>query len=418
MAYMSVFFCNFAFMKPRIIIDANIPYIRGAFDDVADVEYLVAKDITHDKAMNADALIVRTRTRCNAELLEGTRVKMIATATIGIDHIDTEYCDTHGILWTNAPGCNAESVAQWVSSALAVWANEYNCSLVGKTIGIIGHGHVGKRVERLAQKLGMKVLLNDPPLALEHPDRYVDLHTIARECDVITFHTPLTREGEFATYHLADEEFFEIIKKRTKQHTPPPCGTSPKTGEEYKSSPLIINAARGGIINENALLSYLNSHDNLSYSPPKLGGVVEDRGGNNSSFYRQRLKDLRFLTPHSSFANFAIDCWDGEPETNSELREKALIATPHIAGYSADGKYNASQQVVEAVAKALNIKPNTIEGLSEKKTTNKEGDELKDELLNNYNILADSDALKVEPEKFEYFRSNYPVRRELYIMHN
>ena len=381
MAYMSVFFCNFAFMKPKIIIDANIPYIRGAFDDVADVEYLVAKDITHNKAMNADALIVRTRTRCNAELLDGTCVKMIATATIGIDHIDTEYCDTHNIQWTNAPGCNAESVAQWVGSALAVWANKHNCSLVGKTIGIIGHGHVGKRVERLAHKLGMNVLLNDPPLALENPDRYVDLHTIARECDVITFHTPLTREGEFPTYHLADEEFFEIIKKRTKQHTPPPFGTSPKTGEEYKSSPLIINAARGGIINENALLSHLSQLSTFNFQ----------------------------------LSNIAIDCWNGEPETNPELRQHALIATPHIAGYSADGKYNASQQVIEAVAKALNITPNTIEGLSEKKTTDKEGDELKDELLNNYNILADSDALKAEPEKFEYFRSNYPVRRELYI---
>ena len=381
MAYMSVFFCNFAFMKPRIIIDANIPYIRGAFDDVADVEYLVAKDITHNKAMNADALIVRTRTRCNAELLDGTCVKMIATATIGIDHIDTEYCDTHNIQWTNAPGCNAESVAQWVGSALAVWANEHNCSLAGKTIGIVGHGHVGKRVERLAHKLGMNVLLNDPPLALENPDKYVDLHTIARECDVITFHTPLTREGEFPTYHLADEEFFEIIKKRTKQHTPPPFGTSPKTGEEYKSSPLIINAARGGIINENALLSHLSQLSTFNFQ----------------------------------LSNIAIDCWNGEPETNPELRQHALIATPHIAGYSADGKYNASQQVIEAVAKALNITPNTIEGLSEKKTTDKEGDELKDELLNNYNILADSDALKAEPEKFEYFRSNYPVRRELYI---
>ena len=121
------------------------------------------------------------------------------------------------------------------------------------------------------------------------------------------------------------------------------------------------------------------------------------------------------LTPYSLLLDFAIDCWDGEPETNTELRTKALIATPHIAGYSADGKYNASQQVIEAVAKTLNIIPNTIEGLSEKKTTDKEGDELKDELLNNYNILADSDALKAKPEKFEHFRSNYPIRRELYI---
>ena len=365
MAQISVFFCNFAFMKPRIIIDANIPYIRGAFDDVADVEYLVAKEITHNKVMNADAVIVRTRTRCNADLLEGTRVKMVATATIGIDHIDTNYCDAHDIRWINAPGCNAESVAQWVGSALAVWANEHNCSLVDKTIGIVGHGHVGKRVERLAHKLGMNVLLNDPPLALKNPDKYVDLQTIARECDVITFHTPLTREGEFPTYHLADEKFFKTLQENNHNNTPS----------------LIINAARGGIINENALLSHLSQLSTFNFQ----------------------------------LSNIAIDCWDGEPETNSELRQHALIATPHIAGYSADGKYNASQQVIEAVAKALNITPNTIEGLSEKKTTDKEGDELKDELLNNYNILVDSDALKAEPEKFEHFRSNYPTRRELRI---
>ena len=379
---MSVFFRNFAFMKPKIIIDANIPYIRGAFDSVAEVEYLVAKEITHEKVMGADALIVRTRTQCNAELLDNSKVKFIATATIGIDHIDTEYCDTHGIKWTNAPGCNAESVAQWVGSTLAVWANKQGCSLVGKTIGIVGHGHVGKRVERLAHKLGMKVLLNDPPLAIDNPNKYVDLHTIASECDVVTFHTPLTKEGEFATYHLADEEFFEIIKKRSKSLTENISSHTEFT-EHTESvllhSPLIINAARGGIINEKTLLKSL-------------------------------------LTPHSSLlTDIAIDCWEGEPETNDELRNRALIATPHIAGYSADGKYNASQQVIEAVAKFFGLQPEAIDGLPPKKTTNAANDELKDLLLNNYNILADSDALKAEPEKFEYFRSNYPVRRELYI---
>lgn len=338
-------------MKKKIIIDANIPYIRGAFDNVADVEYLVAKDITHDIAMTADALIVRTRTRCNAELLKGTRVKMVATATIGIDHIDTDYCDTHNIAWTNAPGCNAESVAQWVGSALSVWADKQGCSLIGKTIGIVGHGHVGTRVEQLARLLGMKVLLNDPPKALTNPERYVDLLTIAKECDVITFHTPLTTEGEFATLELANENFFSNIQKDT----------------------FIINAARGGIIDEKALLN--------------------------------------------SGCECAIDCWCGEPETNPELREKALIATPHIAGYSADGKYNASQQVIVAVAKALDIIPCSIEGLPEWESTNAKGDELRKLLLENYNILQDSEALKAEPEKFEWFRSNYPIRRELNIMH-
>ena len=334
-------------MKPRIIIDANIPYIRGTFDKVAEVEYLTAKEITPQKVKSANALIIRTRTLCNADLLDSSNVKFIATATIGTDHIDTDYCKTHNIAWTNAPGCNAESVAQWVGSVLAVWSNKHNCSLSGKTIGIVGHGHVGKRVERLARLLGMNVLLNDPPLALEKPDQYVDLQTIAHQCDVITFHTPLTKEGKFATFGLGGEEFFKQINKGT----------------------LIINAARGGIIDEGALLK--------------------------------------------SGCECAIDCWYGEPETNPELRKKALIATPHIAGYSADGKFNASQQVIEAVANFFNIQPKTIEGLPSKLTTTATDDTLKEQLLHNYNILTDSDALKSEPHKFEHFRSNYPIRREL-----
>ena len=334
-------------MKPRIIIDANIPYIRGTFDKVAEVEYLTAKEITPQKVKSADALIIRTRTLCNADLLDSSNVKFIATATIGTDHIDTDYCEAHNIAWTNAPGCNAESVTQWVGSVLAVWSNKHNCSLSGKTIGIVGHGHVGKRVERLARLLGMNVLLNDPPLALEKPDQYVDLQTIAHQCDVITFHTPLTKEGKFATFGLGGEEFFKQINKGT----------------------LIINAARGGIIDEGALLK--------------------------------------------SGCECAIDCWYGEPETNPELREKALIATPHIAGYSADGKHNASQQVIKAVANFFNIQPETIEGLPPKLTTTATDDTLKEQLLHNYNILTDSDALKSEPHKFEHFRSNYPIRREL-----
>ena len=348
-------------MKPRIIIDANIPYIRGTFDKVAEIEYLTAKEITPQKVKSADALIIRTRTLCNADLLDSSNVKFIATATIGTDHIDTDYCNAHNIAWTNAPGCNAESVAQWVGSVLAVWSNKHNCSLSGKTIGIVGHGHVGKRVERLARLLGMNVLLNDPPLALENPDQYVDLQTIAHQCDVITFHTPLTRTGQFATYHLADEDFFRILQENKPTHTPS----------------LIINAARGGIIDEKVLQNSL-------------------------------------LTPHSSLlTDIAIDCWYGEPETNPELREKALIATPHIAGYSADGKHNASQQVIEAVANFFNIQPETIEGLPPKLTTTATDDTLKEQLLHNYNILTDSDALKSEPHKFEHFRSNYPIRREL-----
>ena len=364
MAYMSVFFCNFAFMKPRIIIDANIPYIRGAFDDVAEVEYLVAKDITHDKAMNADALIVRTRTQCNAALLEGSCVKMIATATIGIDHIDTEYCDTHNIQWTNAPGCNAESVAQWVGSALAVWANEHNCSLVGKTIGIVGHGHVGKRVERLAHKLGMNVLLNDPPLALENPDKYVDLHTIARECDVITFHTPLTREGKFATHHLADEEFFMLM----------PPGA------------IFINAARGEVINEDALIA----------ASPKLGAVV-------------------------------IDTWCNEPNINEDLLEITDIATPHIAGYSYQGKENATIMAVRAVARYMGFKalryyrPRFDEEGHEPVKLDLKGKnhgEIAAVFQYNYPIFTDDFRLRMNLAGFEKLRAEYQYRREIVYVDN
>ena len=336
-------------MKPRIIIDANIPYIQGTFDKVAEVEYLNAKEITPQKVKSADALIIRTRTLCNADLLDSSNVKLIATATIGIDHIDTNYCNTHNITWTNAPGCNAESVAQWVGSVLAVWSNKHNCPLSGKTIGIVGHGHVGKRVEQLARLLEMNILLNDPPLAINNPEQYVDLQTIAHQCDIITFHTPLTQKGEFATYNLGGKEFFKHVKENT----------------------LIINAARGWIIDEESLLK--------------------------------------------SKCECAIDCWAGEPKTNAKLRAKALIATPHIAGYSADGKLNATQQVVQAVANFFNIQPETIKGLPPKSTTTATGDTLKDQLLQNYNILADSNTLKSEPDKFEHFRSNYPVRRELKI---
>ena len=350
-------------MKPKIIIDANIPYIRGTFDKVAEVKYLTAKEITPAKVKSADALIIRTRTLCNADLLDSSNVKFIATATIGTDHIDTDYCDAHNIAWTNAPGCNAESVAQWVGSVLAVWSNKHNCSLSGKTIGIVGHGHVGKCVERLARLLGMNVLLNDPPLAINTPEQYVDLQTIVRQCDIITFHTPLTRTGQFATYHLFNAQCI--------MHNAQLPNNSPR---------LIINAARGGIIDEKALLNTL------------------------STLNSQLSTDI------------AIDCWEGEPETNPELREKVLIATPHIAGYSADGKFNASQQVIKAVADFFNIQPETIEGLPTKSTTTATGDTLKDQLLHNYNILTDSDALKSEPHKFEHFRSNYPIRREINII--
>ena len=152
-------------MKPSIIIDINIPFIKGLLDEVAHTEYLTAQEMTDDSVKHADALIVRTRTHCNAGLLHGSNVRFIATATIGFDHIDTKYCRNHGIVWQNAPGCNANSVAQYLGSAMSYWATKEGRALKGLTLGIVGVGHVGKAIEQLANQLGMRVLRNDPPRA-------------------------------------------------------------------------------------------------------------------------------------------------------------------------------------------------------------------------------------------------------------
>ena len=193
----------------KVIIDNKIPYINEAIERIADeVVYLPGSGFTKEEVKDADALIVRTRTLCNRELLEGSKVKFIATATIGYDHIDTEYCREAGITWTNCPGCNAGSVEQYVCSALQLLNTKKGLDLKNATLGVIGVGHVGSRVVRMAKDLGMRVLQNDPPRADRGEDGFVDLATIAHECDVITFHTPLNRAGKYGTFHLADEHFF------------------------------------------------------------------------------------------------------------------------------------------------------------------------------------------------------------------
>ena len=198
----------------KIIIDNKIPYIKEAVQRIADeVVYAPGKDFTPELVRDADALIVRTRTHCNRDLLEGSRVKFIATATIGFDHIDTEYCKQAGIEWTNAPGCNSASVAQYIQSSLLVWKSVRNKRLNELTIGIIGVGNVGSKVAKVAQDFGMRVLLNDLPREeKEGAERFSSLEKIAEECDIITFHVPLYKEGKYKTFHLADEVFFQVTQ--------------------------------------------------------------------------------------------------------------------------------------------------------------------------------------------------------------
>lgn len=322
----------------KVVIDHKIPFIQDAIAQIADeVLYLPGDAFTPEAVKDADALIVRTRTRCNRELLEGSSVKFIATATIGFDHIDTAYCQEAGITWTNCPGCNAGSVEQYIRSVLLFLAERKGLDLQQATLGVVGVGHVGSRVVRMAESLGMRVLKNDPPRADQGEEGFVDLATIARECDVITFHTPLNRSGRYCTFHLADEDFFFSLQR---------C-------------PFFINSSRGEVMDTAALLA------------ARAAGKIKEA---------------------------LIDTWEHEPHISRELLSVAAIATPHIAGYSADGKANATRMSLEALCRFFGIEADF--------------EVLPPEGPHDYDPTRDSDWLKATPEKFEWFRGNYPVRRE------
>ncbi len=335
----------------KVIVDNKIPYIKEAIESIADeVIYLSGSAFTPEAVRDADALIVRTRTFCNRELLEGSCVKFIATATIGFDHIDTAYCAEAGITWTNCPGCNAGSVEQYIHSVLLLLKREKGIVLKESCLGIVGVGHVGSRVRRMAESFGMRVLVNDPPRADQGEAGFTDLATLARECDILTFHTPLNRGGKYNTFHLADAAFFAALERK----------------------PILINSSRGEVVETNALLDALQT------------GKVRDA---------------------------VIDTWENEPDINLDLLQRVWLGTPHIAGYSADGKSNATRMSLEALCRFFHIEANfriTPPELPMHPSAN----DPEEAYLELYNPKRDSDWLKQSPEKFEYFRGNYPLRRE------
>ncbi len=346
----------------KIIIDDKIPYIKGALEPVAEVVYLPGDKTTAEIVKDADAIITRTRTICNEKLLKGSSVKFIATATIGFDHIDTEYCKKSGIEWTNAPGCNAESVNQYIASALFSWSMRKRTELAGKTIGIVGVGQVGSRVAKLCETLGMNVLLNDPPRErAEGPASFVSLETIQNEADIITFHVPLYHSGIDKTYHLVNEKFLQNLKKK----------------------PLIINSCRGEVVSTNDV-----------YNAFKAGNI----------------------------SGLILDCWENEPELNLELLNIVEYGTPHIAGYSKDGKANGTKMSVQAVSRFFhlgldNFKPVIVEPpqnpvIEIDGNGRREYSILAEAVLSTYDIETDDEALRETPCLFEKLRGDYPVRRE------
>lgn len=337
----------------KVIVDNKIPFIKEAIEKIADeVVYAPGKDLTPSLVKDADALIIRTRTHCNRGLLEGSKVKFIATATIGFDHIDTEYCREAGITWTNAPGCNSASVAQYLHSSLILLQESKGINLSEATIGIIGVGNVGSKVAKVAQELGMRVLLNDLPREdKEGKQNFSSLQTLAKECNVLTFHVPLYKEGKYRTHHLADTAFFQSLKQK----------------------PVIINTSRGEVIETDALLNALETK------------LISDA---------------------------IIDVWENEPAINLTLLKKVFLGTPHIAGYSADGKANATRMSLDALCRYFNIQADyqiIPPAPSQPQITAKT---LSDAYLQIYDPRQDSNALKTHPELFEKLRGDYPLRRE------
>ena len=337
----------------KIVVDDKIPYIRETICQLADeVVFLSGATITAADVKDADVLVVRTRTRCNRQLLERSKVKLVVTATIGYDHLDTQWLDVAGIRWTNCPGCNSGSVAQYVECSLLLLEQQKKLPLSQSTIGIVGCGHVGSKVKAVAERLGMHVLVCDPPLQKANSQKltansYVSLDDIERRCDVITFHVPLTREGQYATWHLADDAFFRRLSR----------------------VPYIINTSRGEVVDNKALLKALEE------------GRVRDA---------------------------VIDVWENEPHPDAALLEKVFIGTPHIAGYSADGKVNADNMVVDAICQQFGLPhPEPIVPPTLPSDIHLTGSP-----LDLYNPMDDSRKLKAEPSFFEQLRNNYPLRRE------
>jgi erythronate-4-phosphate dehydrogenase len=353
----------------KIIADDKIPFLKGVFEPLAEIEYLPADEIINEKVKYADVLLIRTRTKCDSSLLENTSIKFISTATIGYDHIDAAYCKSKNIKWINAAGCNSTSVMQYFAAALLTLSIKKKIKLSDKTIGIIGVGNVGKKIEKLSRLLGMNVLLNDPPRERrEGGCNFTNLYDLIQKSDIITFHVPLNSAGVDKTHHLANEEFFSKINK----------------------SALIINTSRGEIIKSDVLIEKLKSEH---------------------------------------ISSCVLDVWENEPEISRELLKLVDIATPHIAGYSVEGKANGTAACVRNISEFFNLPINKNWYPSELPAPNiskeilincagKLEQEILYEAVNaSYDVLKDHQLLIHAPAQFEQQRNNYYARREFSFFH-
>lgn len=330
----------------KVIIDNAIPYISGILEPYAEVVYRGGSDFSADDVRDADALIIRTRTRCNEALLSGSRVKLIATATIGFDHIDMEYCASHSIQVVTAAGCNAAAVLQWVAASLALLSKEQGWMPMQRVLGIVGVGHVGSLVEEYARRWGFQILRCDPPRKEREGGDFISLEELVSRADIITLHTPL----DATTHHLIDERVIKLMRPDA----------------------VLLNASRGEVASTEALIS----------APQRL----------------------------------LLDVWEREPNLDNRLLEKVLVATSHIAGYSSQGKGNASAAVVAAVAKTFGL---PIAGWYPQQVKQIERQPISwpmmcDTIKDYCDLEAETQYLKSHPTMFEQIRNNYPLREEYF----
>lgn len=320
---------------PHLIIDDAIPYIRSVAERLGECTYLPGREIRREHVRHADALIVRTRTKVDGALLAGSRVGFVATATIGFDHLDTAWLEAHGIGWTNCPGCNASSVAQYVAASVAATRP----TAAPATLGIIGLGHVGTAVAQRFRAEGWRILAYDPYKA----DATATLGEVLTQSDVITLHTPLTHSGDHPTYHMASDDFFARIAEGGRR-------------------PIFVNAARGACMDTPAVEAAI------------AAGIVSAA---------------------------VIDTWEDEPHIAPSLLQAAAIATPHIAGYSANGKAVATRMTLAAVARHLGV-PLDVSHIAPPPMP----------MGYRYDPLSDDAALRRDPAAFETLRAHYPLRWE------
>ncbi len=354
----------------NIVAGENIPYVKEAFQDLGNLRILPGRSITSADLKDTNILLIRSITQVNEALLKGTPVEFVGSASAGTDHMDMAYLQSRSIGVASAAGSNANSVAEYVMAALLLLGKQRDFSLKGKTIGIVGVGHIGKLVKQKSEALGMLPILNDPPLAKTEKIKHHSLEETL-SCDVVTIHTPLTTDGPYPTYHLLNKQTLKYVKP----------------------SAIFINAARGEVVETMALLDALTHH--------RIGPTI-------------------------------IDVWEHEPHINWDLFQAVTLGTPHIAGHSLDGKANGTFMIYAALCQHLNIAPTwnpaqslpspTVPSMEIAASPQHDQEQIREIIANIYDIQADYRRMQAlltapsekRPALFDALRKNYPVRREFH----